>query len=265
MRLVGEFLDELRDLGFSSLDKNASHYGLCLVLGNGEVSLLQLAGAYAALARGGDYLTPSPFPDARTGRSVIAPEAAWLVTSIISDETMRVQAFGENTPLEVGFPMAIKTGTSGDWRDSWTAGYTREFTIVVWSGDFGGSPMNQVSGSTGAGPPVQRDCSLDGGAPWQSALFARGTCRGQAVGGMCGIWRHSGALLSSADGSGGRGRFRAQAVRGTLSCSDRRKNRRACRRIHSGFVYLQAHFVRSPSRARTLAQAERKVQCASAL
>ena len=48
--------------------------------------------------------------------------------------------------------MAIKTGTSGDWRDSWTAGYTKEFTIAVWSGDFEGSPMNQVSGSTGAGP-----------------------------------------------------------------------------------------------------------------
>ncbi|HET6487636.1 MAG TPA: penicillin-binding transpeptidase domain-containing protein, partial [Spirochaetia bacterium] len=151
---VADFLRELHDLGFVSLDKGADYYGLGLVLGNGEVSLLQLAGAYEALARGGNYLEPSPFPvpAERKGRDVIDPKAAWLVTSILSDETMRIQAFGSNTPLMVGFPMAIKTGTSGNWRDSWTAGYTQEFTIAVWSGDFEASPMNQVSGSTGAGP-----------------------------------------------------------------------------------------------------------------
>ncbi len=149
---IDDFLGVLRDLGFSSLDRSADYYGLGLVLGNGEVSLLQLAGAYAALARGGDYREPSPFPGGGTGRRVFSAEAAWLVTSILSDETMRIQAFGPNNPLLVGFPMAIKTGTSGNWRDSWTAGYTREFTIAVWSGDFEASPMNQVSGSTGAGP-----------------------------------------------------------------------------------------------------------------
>jgi penicillin-binding protein 1C len=149
---INDFLQKLRDLGFSSLDRTADYYGLGLVLGNGEVSLLQLAGAYAALARGGDYIEPSPFPGQRTGLRVFTTEAAWLTTSILGDESMRIQAFGAHTPLLVGYPMAIKTGTSGNWRDSWTAGYTTEFTIAVWSGDFEASPMNQVSGSTGAGP-----------------------------------------------------------------------------------------------------------------
>jgi penicillin-binding protein 1C len=163
IRLVRElgvdgFLGALRDFGFASLDRGADYYGLGLVLGNGEVSLLELAGAYSALARGGEYLAPTPFPvgspeaRARAGGRAASYGSAWLVTSILSDEAMRVQAFGANSPLLVGFPMAIKTGTSGNWRDSWTVGYSSEFTIAVWAGDFGATAMNQVSGSAGAGP-----------------------------------------------------------------------------------------------------------------
>ncbi|MDR2095300.1 MAG: penicillin-binding protein 1C [Treponema sp.] len=188
IRLVRElgledFLACLKGLGFSSLDRDASYYGLGLVLGNGEVSLLELAAAYACLARGGVYLPPliQEPPDysgqvfqtkimgespsgtdsiregpggnyaAEDGRRVFSGEAAWLLTSILQDETMRVQTFGSFSPLIFGFPVAVKTGTSGDWRDSWTAGYTRDYTVAVWSGDFEAQPMNQVSGSSGAG------------------------------------------------------------------------------------------------------------------
>jgi penicillin-binding protein 1C len=156
VRSVGlaPFLDELRALGFVSLDRDADYYGLGLVLGNGEVNLLEMARAYSTLARGGVSLPVScllPGVAAAPVR-VLDYDAAWLVTSILSDENMRVQAFGADSPLLVGFPMAIKTGTSGDWRDSWTVGYTGEFTIAVWGGDFESTPMNQVSGSTGAGP-----------------------------------------------------------------------------------------------------------------
>ena len=149
---VGKFLSLLQRLGFTSLDRDADYYGLGLVLGNGEVSLLQMATAYTVLARNGLYRDCSPYIGTREDHRVISEAAAWLVTSILSDETMRQQAFGTDSPLQVGFPMAIKTGTSSNWRDSWTVGFTAEFTVAVWSGDFGSTPMNQLTGSTGAGP-----------------------------------------------------------------------------------------------------------------
>ena len=152
---VEAFLKTLRDVGFSGLDQGADHYGLGLILGNGEVNLLQLAGAYSTLARGGAFVPPSPFAPTPPETRVFSEVSSFLTTSILSDETMRIQAFGVDNPLMVGFPMAIKTGTSSDWKDSWTVGYTADYTVAVWSGDFEAVPMNQVSGSTGAGPLFQ--------------------------------------------------------------------------------------------------------------
>jgi penicillin-binding protein 1C len=153
---LNDFLECLQTAGFHSLDKNADYYGLGLVLGNGEVSLLQLAGAYSALARGGLYVPPVAQNVNGREEQVNAPrifseQATWQITSILSDESLRVQTFGAMTPLLFGFPVAVKTGTSGDWRDSWTAGFTGEYTVAVWSGDFESVSMNQVSGSSGAG------------------------------------------------------------------------------------------------------------------
>lgn len=157
LRSVGvtSFLKTLHALGFDDLNQSADHYGLGLILGNGEVTLLQLAGAYATLARGGVYLPPTPRTQTSPGVRVFPEVPAYLTTSILSDEAMRIEAFGANNPLLVGFPMAIKTGTSSDWKDSWTVGYTSDFTVAVWTGDFGGTPMNQISGSVGAGPLFQ--------------------------------------------------------------------------------------------------------------
>jgi penicillin-binding protein 1C len=150
------FLDCLRNAGFDSLDKDANYYGLGLVLGNGEVSLLQLASAYSALARGGLYRAPvaqTVYPDEELVEAprIFSEQAAWQITAILSDEALRVQSFGAGTPLLFGFPAAMKTGTSGDWRDSWTCGFTDQYTVAVWSGDFESVSMNQVSGSSGAG------------------------------------------------------------------------------------------------------------------
>jgi penicillin-binding protein 1C len=170
---LGDFLDCLKNSGFLSLNQNADYYGLGLVLGNGEVSLLELAAAYSAFSRGGVYLPPSALPVANIesragkkhnrahtegsanahaeGKRIFSEQTAWQITSILSDESLRVQTFGAGTPLLFGFPAAVKTGTSGDWRDSWTAGFTAEYTVAVWSGDFESISMNQVSGSSGAG------------------------------------------------------------------------------------------------------------------
>jgi penicillin-binding protein 1C len=155
---VRPFLQNLRSLGFSGLLQSADHYGLGLVLGNGEVTLLQIAGAYSTLGRGGVYREPAPF---RAGGNADAvriydPAVAWLVTAILADEETRTQAFGMLNPLVLGVPMAIKTGTSNEWRDLWTVGYNARYTVAVWAGNFSAAPMDHVSGSVGAGALFRR-------------------------------------------------------------------------------------------------------------
>ncbi len=71
---------------------------------------------------------------------------------MLSDNSARVLAFGAESPLRFGFPVACKTGTSSDFRDNWAFGYTPEFTVGIWVGNFDGTPMEHVSGITGAAP-----------------------------------------------------------------------------------------------------------------
>jgi penicillin-binding protein 1C len=71
---------------------------------------------------------------------------------MLSDNARATLAFGINSALRYDYPVACKTGTSTDFRDNWTIGFTPEFTVGVWVGNFDGSPMHEVSGVTGAGP-----------------------------------------------------------------------------------------------------------------
>lgn len=158
-------LRTLHQNGFASLSQAPDFYGIGLTLGNGEVSLLELARAYAGLARGGSLpglrtvlwqistsgdtlYTPAP-PPQPTG---IPPDVVYLITDILKDPEARAPAFGRGGPLELPFPCAVKTGTSKDYRDNWTVGYTPRYTVAVWAGNFDGKPMQWVSGVTGAGP-----------------------------------------------------------------------------------------------------------------
>ncbi|MBN1939393.1 MAG: penicillin-binding protein 1C [Candidatus Aminicenantes bacterium] len=162
---------KLREMGFGSLKKDASYYGAGLTLGNGEVTLLELARAYAALAEGGLYRPERLIETASRKGSRMEPvsvsppvrvfsrAAAFIVTDILADRDARVPAFGYRGPLNLPFPAAAKTGTSKDFRDNWTVGYTPRYTVAVWTGNFDGSPMHNVSGITGAGP-LFRDCML---------------------------------------------------------------------------------------------------------
>lgn len=165
---VDALLERLRELGFASLNRSAQYYGLGLTLGNGEVTLMELAQGYATLARGGvacsaQVLPTAPTavppaqasdarPDSQKNRRVFSEEVSFLITEILSDESLRIAAFGPANSLLLGFPIAVKTGTSSNWRDSWAIGYTERYTIAVWAGNFDGSPMNQLAGATGAGP-----------------------------------------------------------------------------------------------------------------
>ncbi len=149
---VGAFLDRLRDLGFAHLIHPASYYGLGLTLGSGEVSLWELVQAYTAMARGG-VAVPLRLVDRSASARSVGNSSDWqLVTDMLADPHARAKSFGVGSVLQMPFPAAVKTGTSSDFRDTWTVGFTRDDTVGVWVGNFDGSAMRGVSGVTGAGP-----------------------------------------------------------------------------------------------------------------
>ena len=145
--------ERLRTVGLTTLDQPAEVYGLGLTLGNCEARLLELTNAYASLARLGEYRPWRVLADAPTSSLRYAPpDLVWQLADMMSDNSARTLAFGINSALRFDFPVAVKTGTSTDFRDNWTIGFTPEFTVGVWVGNFDGAPMHEVSGVTGAGP-----------------------------------------------------------------------------------------------------------------
>jgi penicillin-binding protein 1C len=149
---VSPFLDRLHRLGFARLDRPASYYGLGLTLGSGEVTLWQLVQAYATMARDGSFV-PIHLLVQFEKPHVVGDAPTWeLVTRMLADAHARAKSFGVHSVLEMPFPAAVKTGTSSDFRDTWTVGFTREYTVGAWVGNFDGSAMRGVSGVTGAGP-----------------------------------------------------------------------------------------------------------------
>ena len=158
-------LDALHRAGFASLTRSADVYGVGLTLGNGEVTLHELAAAFAGLARGGlrPELRTTAWTRTARGDTALAPppafapmglspETTYLLANILSDPDARAPGFGRGGPLELPFPVAVKTGTSKDYRDNWAAGFSPTYTVAVWVGHFDGRPMQHVSGVTGAGP-----------------------------------------------------------------------------------------------------------------
>jgi penicillin-binding protein 1C len=150
---VQRLLDRLHDLGFTHLTKPATYYGLGLTLGGGEVSLWELVDAYVAMAREGRAL-PLHLVEGGTApsRQIGDPSDWQLMTDMLADRNARAHSFGHGSVLDLPFPAAVKTGTSSDFHDTWTVGFTRDYTVGVWVGNFDGSPMRGVSGVTGAGP-----------------------------------------------------------------------------------------------------------------
>ena len=162
---VVTLLQRLHLAGFASLTQPASYYGYGLTLGNGDVTLLELANAYASLANGGLWkpvwllrslqTVAGEQIDLEAGsvpirRRVFDERVTFLLTNILSDPVARRPAFG--AAFEFPFACAVKTGTTKDYRDNWTVGFTTQYTVGVWVGNFDGSPMRGVSGLTGAGP-----------------------------------------------------------------------------------------------------------------
>ncbi len=152
------FLDRLHELGFSHLRKSPDYYGLGLTLGGGEVTLWELVHGYVTMARRGSAI------DLRTitSQAAAAPDQIgsaqlWsLITDMLSDSTARAHSFGVGSILDLPFQTAVKTGTSSDFRDTWTVGFSSRYTVGVWVGNFNGAPMRHVSGVTGAAPVWNR-------------------------------------------------------------------------------------------------------------
>ena len=158
---VGTLLRTLQDAGFTSLQRSPDYYGLGLALGDGDVSLIELANGYRALAAGGAWSPwtwhPSDGRVASAGtRRIISPVSSAILLDMLSDPEARVPGFGINTPFDFPFQAAVKTGTSRHFTDNWAVATTQGFTVAVWAGNFNGRPMQGVSGVTGAGPLLHR-------------------------------------------------------------------------------------------------------------
>ncbi|MEX2052279.1 MAG: transglycosylase domain-containing protein [Candidatus Paceibacterota bacterium] len=151
------------DMGISTLG-DVSRYGLTLVIGGGEVSLLDITSAYSVLANSGvrnpytgvlriedphgnvlEEFTPKP-------KEVLPKNTALLLSDILKDNNARTPTFGANSPLKVGnYEVAVKTGTTNSNRDAWTIGYTPSIAVGVWAGNNDNTPMKK-GGSALAGP-----------------------------------------------------------------------------------------------------------------
>ncbi len=153
-----------RRLGITTLD-DPDKFGLALALGGGEVRLLELTAAYAAFANGGYAVQPVTIrrvedasgallwaAPAGRGEQVLDARVAYLITAILSDDLARIPTFGEGSVLQLTRPAAVKTGTTTNFRDNWTIGYTPDLVVGVWVGNADNEAMKNVSGVDGAAP-----------------------------------------------------------------------------------------------------------------
>jgi penicillin-binding protein 1C len=183
-------LHGLQQAGFASLTHQPEYYGLGLALGNGDVTLLELANGYRTFANAGLYtpirwrLGDPTHPDGAPTR-VVSERAATLTLDVLADPEARIPGFGLRTPFDWPFRAAAKTGTSRHFTDNWAVAVTEGFTVAVWAGNFSGRPMEGVSGITGAGPLLHRAVLATAAryapghlpTPAESGLIPRTICR----------------------------------------------------------------------------------------
>lgn len=176
---IDAFVAQARRHGISTFAA-PGRYGLALVLGGAEVRLLELTAAYAPFAHSGRPVRPLAIariedeigqtlfdaglkgtvfnpngwalPTYRLLPPVLDPRTAYLITDILSDNDARAAAFGLNSPLHLTRKAAVKTGTTTDWRDNWTIGYTPDLLTGVWVGNADNTPIYGASGIDGAAP-----------------------------------------------------------------------------------------------------------------
>jgi len=157
-------VDLAHRLGITSLT-DAGQYDLSLALGGGQISLLELSTAYAALANKGYSTGNTSILDIHDADGnllytkettpplqIFDPSVAWLISDILSDDSARSIGFGPNSTLKLNRSAAVKTGTTTNFHDNWTIGYTPDLLVGVWVGNSGYEAMHNVTGLTGAAP-----------------------------------------------------------------------------------------------------------------
>lgn len=164
---VEDTLDTAHNMGVTTLREPAGHYGLSLVLGAGEVKLIDMVNAYQSFANGGMHHEQTPilkitdrknkvleeYKD-KTPKRVLDPQVAYLITHILSDNGARAYIFGNLLNLN-GRPGAVKTGTTENYRDAWTVGYTPSLVAGVWAGNNDNKSMSRAASAVSA--PIWRD------------------------------------------------------------------------------------------------------------
>lgn len=164
------FIATASAMGISTF-KDPSRYGLSLTLGGGEVTMTDMATAFGVFANQGYRIDLHPIlkvvddkgrvleeykppKNPIFGKKVIPSSVAWIISDILADNNARVQEFGSNSQLKIGKKfVSVKTGTTNDFKDNWTIGYTPQNLVAVWVGNNDRTPMiGLVSGLTGAAP-----------------------------------------------------------------------------------------------------------------
>lgn len=151
-------------LGITTLG-DPNHADLSIALGGGEVRLLDLTAAYGAFASSGFKVDPVAILDvtgndgrrlytapSKKPERVLDERVAWLISDILSDDAARMLGFGANSVLRLDRPAAVKTGTTTNFHDNWTVGYTPDLVVGVWAGNTSHNAMRNVTGLTGAAP-----------------------------------------------------------------------------------------------------------------
>ena len=157
-------LGKLRTAGLHTLDRPDAEYDWGLAIGHAETRLLDLTAAFSTFSRGGRPIVPraiervvgvdgTSWSEPVTQRDrVFSEEVSYLIFDVLSDPDARKPMFGDRVPMNLPFPVALKTGTTKAYTDLWAIGTTREYTVGVWAGNFDGAPTHQVMSSEGATP-----------------------------------------------------------------------------------------------------------------
>lgn len=164
---IDNLLKTLKDFGVTTLT-DPRRYGLSLVLGGGEVHLNELVGAYAVLAQEGVKHKQQMILkiEDRKGKileqykddtmPVIDPEFPRQINDMLADQKARAPLYSSSLGLTVypGYDVALKTGTTNDYRDAWAMSYTPSFVAGVWAGNNDNTPMEKRGGSILAAVPI---------------------------------------------------------------------------------------------------------------
>ncbi len=167
---VDSMIQLANQMGISTFN-NAVDYGLSLTLGGGEVTMTDMATAYGTFANGGYRIDLHPLlqvTDSKGrvlesytppnnpifGKKVLPDGVSYIISDILSDNGARLQEFGGSSALYIpGQVVPVKTGTTNDFRDNWTIGYTPKYVVATWVGNNDNTPMGGIaSGITGAAP-----------------------------------------------------------------------------------------------------------------